>query len=68
MGNYSSNLKFLNDLANQKADVYRILSFLEDTIDAMRTDTQGLESPPDSFYDAVRAITNALQKIDEETI
>jgi len=62
MKDYQGNLNVIRSMIDRQADAYGILSFLQETIDAIRTDFHRREAPPD-FYPAMAAVLDALEKV-----
>lgn len=62
---YETNIELLGQLIQEKRKPYAILSLLQDTIDSMRTDVEGI-SASEKFYEACQKISEALVQIDSE--
>ncbi|MBI38850.1 MAG: hypothetical protein CMF59_04565 [Leptospiraceae bacterium] len=63
---YEQNFKLIRDLIDRREPVYGILSFIEDTIGAIRADL-GPESNVES-YRHLEEIASALESISRELV
>ncbi|MBE7440111.1 MAG: hypothetical protein HS115_16790 [Spirochaetales bacterium] len=62
MQDYQGNFNVIRSMLEREADAYGVLSFLQETIDAMRTDFHRREAPA-GFYPAMQAVLDALEKV-----
>ncbi|RHX83741.1 hypothetical protein [Leptospira stimsonii] len=62
---YEENIDLIHNLIQTKKDPYALLSFIGDTIDAMRTDIEDVKVTKE-FYQALGRIAESLAIIDQE--
>lgn len=62
---YEENIELIRSLIENQREPYALLSFIGDTIDAMRTDIEGIRVTKE-FYQAVSRIADSLVVIDQE--
>ncbi|PJZ51795.1 hypothetical protein [Leptospira adleri] len=62
---YEENIELIRSLIENQREPYALLSFIGDTIDAMRTDVEGIRVTKE-FYEAVSRIADSLVVIDQE--
>jgi hypothetical protein len=59
---YKANLEIMRSMITRRGDPYGLLSFLQETIDSMRTDFFMKDAGPE-FYDAFEKVLDALDKV-----
>ncbi|AOP33193.1 hypothetical protein A0128_04575 [Leptospira tipperaryensis] len=62
---HEENIELIQSLITKKGDPNTLLSFICDTVDAMRSDIQGIEVTPE-FYQATSKILESLKILDRE--
>ncbi|MBM9579029.1 hypothetical protein JWG45_17925 [Leptospira sp. 201903070] len=62
---YEENIELIQSLIENKRDPYALLSFIGDTVDAMRTDIEGIQVTKE-FYKAMSKIAESLVIVDKE--
>ncbi|RHX86987.1 hypothetical protein [Leptospira stimsonii] len=64
---YEENIDLIHNLIQNKKDPYALLSFIGDTIDAMRTDIEDVNVTQE-FYNALGRIADSLAIINQEIL